>query len=128
MLARAGAVVEDPERGTKRERWWRRPESPQLLPTDADVEGRAISSRMLSMIFARDDEARRRFITQDVDATWHENAYAGNWIVELTPAEADELGQQLSSIVMALRGRRDTPADAVPVLVSVSALPWLVSS
>jgi hypothetical protein len=31
-------VVEDPDRGTKRERWWRRPESPQLLPTDADVE------------------------------------------------------------------------------------------
>jgi DNA-binding transcriptional ArsR family regulator len=125
MLARAGAVVEDPDRGTKRERWWRRPESPQLLPTDADVEGRAISARMLSMIFARDDEARRRFITHDVEAAWHEHAYAGNWVVELSPEEADELGQQLASIVMALRRRRDASANAVPVLVSVSALPWL---
>lgn len=125
MLARAGAIVEDPDRGTKRERWWRRPESPQLLPTDADVEGRAISARMLSMILARDDEARRRFITQNVDAEWHENAYIGNWFVELSPAEADELGQHLASIVMALRGRRDAPTDTAHVLVSVSVLPWL---
>ena len=125
MLARAGAVVEDSELGTKRERWWRRPESPQLLPTDSDVEGRAISARMFSMIFARDEDARRRFITHDVDAVWHEAAYAGNWFVELTPAEAAELGQQLGAIAMALRGRRDAPGDAESVIVSISVLPWL---
>ena len=124
-LARAGAVVEDPDRGTKRERWWRRPESPQLLPTDADAEGRAISARMLSLILARDELARRRFMAEDLDAAWHENAYVGNWFVELSPAEADELGRQLASIVMALRGRRDAPADAAQVLVSISVLPWL---
>jgi len=125
MLARSGAVVEDPERGTKRERWWRRLETPQLLPTDSDVEGRAISTRMLGIVFARDEEARRRFITHDVDAAWHEGAYAGNWFVELSPAEADELGQRIGAIAMALRGRSGAPADAVPVLVSVRVLPWL---
>jgi DNA-binding transcriptional ArsR family regulator len=125
MLAGSGAIVEDPERGTKRERWWRRPESPQLLPTDSDVEGRAVSARMLSMIFARDDEARRRFVTREVGADWHENAYAGNWLVELSPSEADELGQHLAAYVLALRGRRDPPGDAEPVLVSISVLPWL---
>jgi len=125
MLARAGAIVEEPGLGTKRERWWKRPETPQLLPTDADAEGRAISTRMVGIVFARDEEARHRFVTRDVDAAWHEGAYVGNWFVELSPAEADELGQHLGAIAMALRGRRDAPADAVPVLVSVSVLPWL---
>jgi hypothetical protein len=80
---------------------------------------------MLSMIFARDDEARRRFITNEVDAAWHEKAYAGNWFVELSPEEADELGQQLASIVMARRGRRGAPEGTAAVLVSISVLPWL---
>ena len=125
MLASSGAIVEDVERGTKRERWWRRPEIPQLLPTDSDVEGRALTARMLSIVLARDDEARRRFVTQEVDAEWHENAYVGNWLVELSPSEADALGQQLAAYVMALRGRRDAPDDAASVLVSISVLPWL---
>ena len=125
MLASSGAIVEDPERGTKRERWWRRPETPLLLPTDSDTEGRAVSARMLSMVLARDDEARRRFVTQEVDADWHENAYVGNWFVALSPSEADELGQRLAAYVMALRGRRDAPDDAEQVLVSISVLPWL---
>ena len=128
MLASAGAIVEDRERGTKRERWWQRGESPQLLPTDADAEGRAISARMLSMIFARDLEARRRFITNEVDAAWHEKAYAGNWFVELSPEEADELGQQLASIVMARRRRHDASEATASVLVSVSVLPWLADA
>jgi DNA-binding transcriptional ArsR family regulator len=125
MLASTGAIVEDPERGTKRERWWRRPQSPQLLPTDSDAEGRAVTARMLGIVLARDDVARRRFVTEEVDADWHENAYAGNWLVELSPSEADELGQHLAAFVMALRGRRDAPEDAEPVLVSISVLPWL---
>jgi len=125
MLAETGAIVEDPERGTKRERWWRRPESPQLLPTDSDVEGRAVSARMLSLVLARDEVARRRFVTEDLDAAWHENAYVGNWLVALSPSEADALAQNLAAFVMALRRRRGAPEDAVPVLVSISALPWL---
>src|SRR6476660_9635055 len=46
MLARAGAVVEDAALGNRRERWWRRPDRFVLLPTDDDLEGRAISARM----------------------------------------------------------------------------------
>jgi DNA-binding transcriptional ArsR family regulator len=125
MLARAGAIVDDPDRGTRRERWWRRAESRVLIPTDADVEGRAISARMFSMIFARDDEARRRFVTRDVDAAWHEGAFVGNWFVALTPEEADEVGKRLLDVVNELRGRPNPPAGAVPALVSVSVLPWL---
>jgi DNA-binding transcriptional ArsR family regulator len=49
VLARAGAIVEDPELGTRRERWWRRPDPFVLIPTDDDLEGRAITARMLGL-------------------------------------------------------------------------------
>src|SRR5215208_8282986 len=59
-LARAGAIVEETGLGTRRERWWRRRERVLVIPTDADTEGRAISARMFGIVFARDEEARRR--------------------------------------------------------------------
>jgi len=124
-LARTGAIVEDRDRGTRRERWWLRPDRVVVIPTDADVEGRAISARMLSIVFAREDEARRRFIAREVDAAWHENAFAGNWFLELTPEEANDLGLRLRDFVLELRQRPDRPAEAATALVAVSVLPWL---
>jgi DNA-binding transcriptional ArsR family regulator len=125
VLARAGVIVEEPELGTRRERWWRRPERFVLMPTDADVEGRAITARMLGLFFARDEEARRRFVTRDVDAAWHEGAFVGNWFVELTPKEADELGRRLLAHVRELRRRPEPTPGAARALVSISVLPWL---
>jgi DNA-binding transcriptional ArsR family regulator len=125
VLARVGAIVEDPELGTRRERWWRRPERFALMPTDADAEGRAITARMLGLFFARDEEARRRFVTQDVDAAWHEGAFVGNWFVELTPEEADELGRRLLALVRERRDRTEATPGASRALVSISVLPWL---
>src|SRR5206468_2580841 len=70
MLARSGAIEEAPELGSRRERWWRRPELFVILPSDDDREGRAISARMLGLFFARDEAARRRLITDDIGAAW----------------------------------------------------------
>lgn len=94
VLARAGPIGEDPSRGTRRERWWRRPE-PRLVPTDPDREGRAITARLFAMFFQRDAEARHRFVTGEVSDEWHRAALAGNWLVELTPAPASELAVRL---------------------------------
>ena len=123
MLARAGAVVEDPDLGTRRERWWRRPDPFVLLPTDDDREGRAISARMLGLFWARDEEARRRLVTRDVGAAWRAGGFVGNWFLELTPEEADELAEQLVEIVQELRTRTATPG-ADRALVSLNVLPW----
>ena len=125
LLARSGAIVEDPELGTRRERWWRRREPTVIVPTDADAEGRAISARMLGIVFARDEEARRRFVTRDVGAAWHEGAFAGNWLVELTAEEADDLGKRVLELVRPYRFRSERPPDTSRALVSFSALPWL---
>lgn len=125
VLARAGAVVEEPELGTRRERWWRRPDPFVLIPTDDDLEGRAITARMLGLFFARDEEARRRLVTRDVGAAWRAGAFVGNWFLELTPDEADALAERLATLVQELRGRSDAEPDADRALVSVSVLPWL---
>jgi DNA-binding transcriptional ArsR family regulator len=125
VLARAGAIEEDPALGTRRERWWRRREPFQLFPTPADPEGRAISARMFGIVFARDEEARRRFLTGEVDAAWHEGAFVGNWFVELTPEESAELGALLLRHLDVLRRRPEPTPGAERALVSISVLPWL---
>jgi DNA-binding transcriptional ArsR family regulator len=128
FLARTGAIEEAPELGTKRERWWRRPDDLQLVPTDNDLEGRAITARMFAIFFARDAEVRRRFVAAmpTLAADWHEGAFVGNWQVALTPNEASELGARLLPMIDQFRRRADRPADAAEALISFSVLPWLV--
>jgi DNA-binding transcriptional ArsR family regulator len=125
VLARAGAVVEDPDLGTLRERWWRRPDPFVLIPTDDDLEGRAITARMLGLFFARDEQARRHLVTRDLGAAWRAGAFVGNWFLELTPQEADALAERLTEIVQELRARSHPTRGADRALVSVSVLPWL---
>ena len=125
ILREAGAIVEDPALGTRRERWWRRPEERVIAPTHADREGRAITDRMLAMLFARDDDVRRRFLVNDVSDEWQRGLFVGNWMFRLTPDEADELGRQLFSIVDELRRRPEQPSEAVQALLSISILPVL---
>jgi DNA-binding transcriptional ArsR family regulator len=125
FLARAGAIFEDEELGTRRERWWRRPDAPTIVPIPADAEGRAIDARLLAMLFARDEAARGRFVRGPVADDWQQDAFVGNWYLELTPAEASELGERLFEIVDELR--RDPPRSpgGARALVSVSVLPVL---
>jgi hypothetical protein len=125
VLARAGAVVEDSTLGNRRERWWRRPDRFILLPTDDDLEGRAITSRMLGLFFARDEEARRRLVTENVGAAWRAGAFVSNWFVELTPQEADALAERLVELVQQLRIRPAPTPGADRPLVSINVLPWL---
>jgi len=124
VMERAGAIEEDESRGTRRERWSRRTEGPMLVASDADPEGRAITERLYAMFFQRDAAARHRFVTRQVSDDWHRASSAGNWIVALTPAEADELARRLFAVVDEYRGR-GMPDQAAHTLVSLSILPWL---
>ena len=80
---------------------------------------------MHGFVFARDEEARRRFLTRDLEPAWREAALVGNWLVELTPEEATELGERFLDIVRDVRLREATAGGADRALVSVSVLPWL---
>jgi DNA-binding transcriptional ArsR family regulator len=127
ILARAGAIEEASELGTARERWWRRKDPLVVVPTDADLEGRAISARLHAIFFARDAEARHRFVLAqpELDPEWQEGAFAGNWFVDLTAEEAGELGTRVLELVDEYRRRPERPSGARSALVSFSALPWI---
>src|SRR3954451_16029452 len=123
FMARMGAIEEMPDAGTARERWWRRPDPVVLAWLDSDPEAREIDSRLTAVFFARDDDVRNRFLTREVSPEWQRASFLGNWLVELTPEEADELGVRLFTIVDELRRGRTTPPGASQVLVSLSVLP-----
>jgi DNA-binding transcriptional ArsR family regulator len=125
MLARAGMIVEAPELGDRRERWWRGPERFVTVSSEEDLEGRAITMRMLGLVFARDEEARRRFVARDPGPSRRAGAVVGSWLVELTPDEARALGDRLVELVKEVRGRSAPSAGAERSLVSISVLPWL---
>jgi hypothetical protein len=128
MLGRVGAIVEAPELGTKRERWWRRDPVLVVFPSDPDGEGRAISERWSALFFARDEEVRHRFVTGDVPSEWKEAAAAASWFIRMTPEEAADLGMRLYALTHELRSRPEPPPGAAEALVSVSVLPVLSES
>jgi hypothetical protein len=124
MLARAGAIFEDETLGTKRERWWCRSEATAVGVAHADPEGRELDRRTLALFFARDEEVRHRFVLGRPSDAWQEASLVGNWFVQLTPSEADELGRKLLTLVDDMRRREPRPG-ATQTLVSLSVLPVL---
>ena len=129
VLARARVIEEDEDRGTARERWWRKRDRILLLPTEAeDPEGRAIAARVRAFMLTRDEEVARRFQTgeADLDRDWRRAAFVGNWNVQLTPDEVDELARRFLLILHEYRDRTE-PAQGTTRRVSVTfrALPFL---
>lgn len=121
-MAQAGPIHEDESRGTRRERWWARPESQVLVVPGTDVEGRAIDDRMLAMFFARDEDVRHGHLIDRPSPAWQKASFVGNWFVPLTLREADELGRALFALVDEVR-RRPRPRSGTDTLVSLSVLP-----
>jgi DNA-binding transcriptional ArsR family regulator len=122
LMARADLIEENESLGTRRERWWARPESQVLVVPETDVEGRAIDDRMLAMFFARDEEVRHGYLIERPSPAWQKASLVGNWFVRLTPREADELGRALFTLVDEVR-RRPEARSGSHTLVSLSILP-----
>jgi DNA-binding transcriptional ArsR family regulator len=122
LMARADLIQEDESLGTRRERWWARPESQVLVVPETDVEGRAIDDRMLAMFFARDEEVRHGYLTDRPSPAWQKASFIGNWFVRLTPREADDLGRALFALVDKVRHRPER-RSGTQTLVSLSLLP-----
>jgi DNA-binding transcriptional ArsR family regulator len=129
-LARAGLIEEDAERGTARERWWRRRGAPYIeVPTGAeDPEGRALEVVMWTDMAERDDEALHRFFDglPKVNSDWRRAATIANWNAWLTVDEAVGLAEHVADIVIRYRDEaaRSRP-EARRIFVSFRALPWL---
>src|SRR5207248_116787 len=100
VLERAGWIEEDSERGSGRERWWRRAIlPPRLIPSGAeDPEGRALEATFWSMLVERDDALTQRFFDQlpELEQRWRETATILHWTVRLTDDEAVALAEDIA--------------------------------
>jgi DNA-binding transcriptional ArsR family regulator len=129
-LAKAGLIEEDAERGSGRERWWRRrPPMFIQVPTGAeDPEGRALEVEMWADMVSRDDEALARFFEHlpEMSSEWRRASAICNWNAWLTPDEAVGLTERIAEVVIQYR---DEAAGNRPgahrVFVSFRALPWI---
>lgn len=136
QLATYGFVVEDVDRGTTRERWWRAAHRATRfdLPKDADEEGRTLGEEYLRVV--ADANARRvqaaiaglATVEADLGPGWAETFTLSDLLLRLTRGEALELITDLHEL--AARYRSDDPAaldgaptDARRVVLQFQVLP-----
>ena len=116
-------MVEEDERGSKRERWWRRVDSFTLIsramPPELDASEAAALEAALARIDAffldRDDAALRRWSDQrdSLGAEWQDASMLGNWPILATPEEVKALWTLVIGEVDKLRrGAGDAPEGA----------------
>ena len=128
VLADAGLIEEDTDRGNGRERWWRRVQ-PIFFPTDAETpEDRAleVSARLLHI--ERDEQALQQFLTgvDMLPPEWNAAAFTGSFPVYLTSEELMAFGLEWLARVEALRRTpEERPPGARRVVVSLRAVPWV---
>jgi len=125
-LERFGFIEEDTERGTGRERWWRRRERMLLVsPSPGDEPDADAGFATLQSIFLeRDAAALDRFVRMEKTPDWKEAAMIGNWSVCATPEEVEELTKQVVLLIDPLRrSAAEAPEGAGHVHVSFRALP-----
>ena len=126
VLAEAGVIEEDAERGTARERWWRRTR-PLYIPTDAvDPEGRAVEMSARLLHLERDEEAMQQFLLgfDSVASEWRAAATTGSFTVYMTAEELFRFGLEwLERVDTFRREPHERPPGAQAVQISLRAVP-----
>lgn len=126
QLADVGLVVEDTERGTKRERWWKAAHEQTTYDKSefvADPQLAAPITVFLHALNAVHHEHIRDFLTtaQRWSPEWRAAADLSDHRLSLTHEELEELNSHIQSLVDRYR-RRPEPGDA-EVLVHWHAVP-----
>lgn len=119
VLAEAGLVAEDTERGTARERWWCSVHRvTQIEARDfADDPGAMERLRWLRSEGARlQDRAYARFLdeAEQYGPDWEAAAGVSDWVLHLTADELDELQRELAEVVQRWAGDRPRAGGAAP--------------
>ena len=126
VLAKAGLIDEDAERGTGRDRWWRRQEEMVLVTSSpaAEPEYEAAIARLQEVFLERDERALARFYAHPPESEWVTPAFIGGWTIYATPEEVEELSQTIVGMIDRLRrGEGARPEGARLVYVTWRALP-----
>ncbi len=126
QLAEHGMIVEETERGSGRERWWRIPtRSTRLLPADLDDEGLAESTnymRALALVYA--EQMQRAVETLAAEPPeWRQASTFSDYGLRLTVEEAQQMLDDLRAVFARYRDHdaEDPPEDAHMYHVQIQA-------
>lgn len=131
QLAEHGFVVEDPARGNARERWWRAAHRSTHVPNDdrGDPSARdAHQAFSQAVLVTYTDELQRAVEDQpSLPDEWRQVSYFSDWALRLTPAEAQQLLDDITALVERHRrwdpDRPEAPTGADFYRVVVNAFP-----
>jgi DNA-binding transcriptional ArsR family regulator len=128
VLGSMKMIEELPDEGTRRERWWRRPDEVVLIESaragDPDYE--AAGARMYEMFLARDEQAFERWLAvrERLPVELREAAFVGGINVYATEEELVELTQETLKLFDRFRRpAAERPPGAVKAYVTFRALP-----
>jgi len=131
QLAEHGFVVDDPERGNARERWWRAAHRTTHVPDDYSGEpnagdARQAFSQAVAVAYAGQIQQAVEELPTLPDE-WRPLSSASDWSLRLTPQEAKQLREELHAVVERYRpwypDRPEAPAGAGHYRVLLNTFP-----
>jgi DNA-binding transcriptional ArsR family regulator len=103
QLAQHGFVVDDPERGNARDRWWKAAHrsTQTAAPEPGDVEGEETLDAYVQAVATFYTERLQRAIEErpTLPAEWRRAETLSDWLVRLTPASARKLLDAIFELV-----------------------------
>ncbi|MET7519346.1 helix-turn-helix domain-containing protein [Streptomyces sp. NPDC005480] len=126
-LASGGLIVEEPDRGTGRERWWKSVHrqsihDPAFAPAEQREAGRAYAH---AVALAAADRLRRA--AHDVPLLpqeWLDVTTYSDFLLYLTPGDVDRIRAEIFEVISRYRhGESEVPEGASPVALQVQAFP-----
>ncbi|TWD83006.1 helix-turn-helix protein [Kribbella amoyensis] len=127
LLAEHGYIEEDPDRGTKRERWWRVPAEPTVLnPAEfrEDPETSGALRVYLQDLVQRYFDRVQAYVEADWPGEWQEAAALSDWRdLRLTPDQLTALNDELGSVIARYAEVGPAGDDAERVIVQLQSFP-----
>lgn len=125
QLAQHGFVVEDAQRGNRRDRWWRAAHQStrtQRLPHDGPMERQTMEAYIQSVATVMTQQLQEAVEELPLlPEPWRDAVTFSDWVVNLTPRRAKALVQALTGAFDDLV--EDGDPDAVPFVVQINAYP-----
>ncbi|MFD0152772.1 ArsR/SmtB family transcription factor [Streptomyces sp. NPDC055721] len=128
-LASGGLIVEQPDRGTGRERWWRSAHrqsihDPAAAPAEQREAGRAYTHAVA--LAAADRLRRAAHEVPLLPQEWLDVAAYSDFLLHLTPHNLDRMRAEIFEVISRYRhGENEAPEGSSPIALHVQAFPVL---
>ncbi|WP_432164675.1 ArsR/SmtB family transcription factor [Streptomyces sp. bgisy031] len=126
-LAAGGLIVEEPHRGTGRERWWKSVHrqsihDPADEPAHQHTAGRAYAHAVALACIERLERAAQEVPLLPTD--WYEASFYSDFVLRLAPGDVERMRAELFEVISRYRaGETEAPASSVPVSLQLQAFP-----